>query len=214
MSWVWLVLWGCVGDPEPPVDTSTPEDSGTDTSDPPTCSWPEGPFRFVPFGFEAGLDRAVWDGSEASIECYDAEYISGAVASGDLDGDGDVDLVMGRFDAPPIVYWNLGTGCFEADESALGTEPLAVGALAVADLTGDSALDVFISTSLRGPTRLFVNDGEGRFTEESEARGAALGPVDGDVCNLRTVARIVWTVAASRGSRPPSAFALLAAPGR
>ncbi len=56
--------------------------------------------------------------------------------------------------------------------------------LAVADVDGDGWLDVFVPSSLRN--FLYINGGDGQFTEQAEARGVALpgggtGPVFFDV---------------------------------
>jgi hypothetical protein len=98
---------------------------------------------------------------------------AGAARFGDLDADGDMDLVLTDWGpAPPTspgtahVYVNDGTGHFAEkpdavpmDTSAIGTGPIDVDLL---DSDGDFDLDMLLA-SRDGDSLLFVNDGTGAF---------------------------------------------------
>jgi hypothetical protein len=111
-----------------------------------------------------------------------AEKATGGAAAGDYDGDGWVDLVVTRVDAPPILFRNEADGGF-ADVTASAGDlasaiPSGSNGVLWADVDNDGDLDLYVTAV--GPTRffLFVNQGDGTFSEEAEVRGAALASDD------------------------------------
>ena len=116
-----------------------------------------------------------------------------SVASADVDGDGDLDvLITGRNTArSPIskLYVNDGRGHFsEAQDTPF--EGIEAGSVAFADVDGDGDQDVLIAGQNNSGTRitkLYGNDGQGNFTEmlntpfEGLSYGSiAFADVDGD----------------------------------
>ena len=113
-----------------------------------------------------------------------------AVTLGDVDGNGDLDLVFGNDGQQNRLYLNDGTGNFiEATANRLppgGDHTLAV---ALGDVDGDGHLDLVFGNA-RQQTRLHLNDGIGIFTDatagrvapdkDTETRAVTLGDVDGD----------------------------------
>lgn len=88
------------------------------------------------------------------------------VDAGDIDGDGDVDLVFVRGSGTtlPLVYRNLGMGRFVNDASGMAPLPNGeYGAVRLADLDGDGDLD-FVATRRFGRVVMFRNQG-GNFTD-------------------------------------------------
>ncbi len=124
--------------------------------------------------------------------------VSGSgVALADVDGDGRLDVFLCGLDSRNALYRNLGDWRFtNVTERALpGVDWLnpssgsndSTGA-AFADVDGDGDPDLLVNQS-GGGTRLWLNDGSGRFTENTEAAGLrsrtgatslALADVDGD----------------------------------
>ena len=117
--------------------------------------------------------------------------LSGAgVAAGDMDGDGLCDVYFCGLDSSNVLYRNLGDWKFEditgkAGVACAGQD--STGA-AFADIDGDGDLELLVN-SLGGGTRVFRNDGQGRFTEVTAQSGVrtncgsmslALADVDGD----------------------------------
>jgi len=119
---------------------------------------------------------------------------SGSNAFADVDGDGDPDVLITGTNASsdPIarLYTNDGTGVFTEvfNTPFVGVE---FGAVAFADVDGDQDQDVLIAGSHgfnSHSTRLYINDGSGRFMEDTMganfevlARGAlSFADVDGD----------------------------------
>ncbi|MEM7198893.1 MAG: VCBS repeat-containing protein [Planctomycetota bacterium] len=132
------------------------------------------------------------DASGARLPTPDASSM--AVAVGDVDGDGDPDLVFGNislgfyyYGARNGLYLNDGTGAFVDATSQLPENFYATHALALGDVDADRDLDL-IATGARG-SQIYVNDGLGRFTDESvnrlpgsvrEFRAIAFADVDED----------------------------------
>ncbi len=113
---------------------------------------------------------------------------STSIAFGDVDQDGDLDLVLGGPGANSVFIGD-GTGRF-VDESAarLGPEATSTTAVRLFDLDADKDLDLLVVNE-REPSRVYINDGLGRFgsptggglkTDLDRARSVTVGDVDGD----------------------------------
>lgn len=112
------------------------------------------------------------------------------VATGDFDGDGRVDLYFCGLEPANALYRNLGGWKFqdvtaEANVACAGQD--STGA-AFADVDGDGDLDLLVNGLGHG-TRLFRNEGGGRFAERTDEAGLrspaaatsmALADIDGD----------------------------------
>jgi hypothetical protein len=98
----------------------------------------------------------------------------------DLNGDGITDIVVGTtYQSQSRLFLGLGRGQFrEVTAANLPAQPLSAGDLEAGDVDGDGDLDLVIAdwgpgnnmSNAGGRTRLWVNDGAGRFTDATEAR--------------------------------------------
>ncbi len=111
------------------------------------------------------------------------------VTLADVDGDGDLDALVGNYFGQDRLYLNEGSGAFTDATTQL---PAIVGrtwGVAVGDVDGDADLDALFANDVQLP-RLYVNDGAGAFTDATAqlppigitgpGRAVALGDVDGD----------------------------------
>ena len=101
------------------------------------------------------------------------ELAPGGIVSGDINGDGDIDLVVTRFRSDPVfitnhvlVLSNDGTGNFTIGQSFpsdMVMDPFPYR-LVMADLDGDGNLDLAVPNQKGDTVSLFRNDGNGSET--------------------------------------------------
>ena len=113
---------------------------------------------------------------------------SANVSMGDLDGDGDLDLVLAKGRHQPLldrVLLNDGKGGFVA--SNLGPKADRTYTAALADLDGDGDLDVLTSNDSPDEKLVYLNDGKGGFSVAGtwgvgawSTRNAAVVDLNGD----------------------------------
>lgn len=115
----------------------------------------------------------------------DPEGSTIAVAAGDLDADGDPDLVLSKRDAPANqILLNDGSLHF-GEAMEFGTVSDETRSVALADLDGDGALDI-VAVNIGQPNAVYLGLGGGRFQEgipfgaDEHTYTAVVADMDGD----------------------------------
>ena len=118
------------------------------------------------------LYNDVWDGPPGCV----GERMTGGVAVGDVDGDGFDDIYVTRLDGPDSLYRNNGDGTFTdiTDEAGLGGFDVRSNGAGFADVTNNGLPDLVVTTMAEDRFYLWVNNGDGTFTEAGVERGVAL----------------------------------------
>ncbi len=136
-------------------------------------------------------ETGVWFTNTLQGDAYATNAVAhngAGVAIGDVDGDGWQDIYLCNLQGRNRLYRNLGDWHFEeidpGEAACLGQFSTGV---TFADVNGDGDLDLLVNGIATG-TRLFLNDGKGRFTEVKDsglsrtasATSLALADIDGD----------------------------------
>ncbi|WP_169577930.1 VCBS repeat-containing protein [Salisaeta longa] len=118
------------------------------------------------------------ESADLNILNYLYYYNGGGVAAGDVTGDGRVDLYFTANEGPNALYVNQGNFRFKnVTQSAgvAGSADWTTGAT-MADVNSDGRLDIYVSVvdgyrGLEGHNELFINNGDGTFSERAAAYG-------------------------------------------
>ena len=141
-------------------------------------------------GYYSGTpsDTLLNDGSGSLVNTtQDLSFLSAirGLDSGDVDGDGDQDIVAGVNGQQFTLLSNDGTGIFSNTSTLTGSGSSNAWDVALGDFDGDGDLDGY-GAYWSGYDRLFVNDGNGNFTDSgqdlgtSRSRSVEAADVDGD----------------------------------
>jgi VCBS repeat-containing protein len=110
---------------------------------------------------------------------------SSFIKMGDVDGDGDLDLVVANFFSQANkVYLNNGSGSFTDSGQNLGSS--SSHSIELGDIDGDGDLDMVVGNLSSQPNKIYTNDGNGVFTDSGQSLGSSdsthllLGDMDGD----------------------------------
>jgi serine/threonine protein kinase len=120
-----------------------------------------------------------------SITLPGGSALTYSIAAADVDGDGDLDVLLGNQGSPSRVLLNVVDGAFLTSMELPG-ETVGTTSIAAADVDGDGDLDVLLGKK-GSPSRVLLNAGDGTFpTSVTLPGGSALttsiaaADVDGD----------------------------------
>ena len=105
----------------------------------------------------------------------------------DVDGDGDLDLVVAKEHGPNIVLINDGAGRFSNQSDRIPQVAHDSEDIGIADFDGDGDLDIVVVSEDDQVHELYFHDRDGRFTDEGDripvqsvTNGVAVADIDGD----------------------------------
>ncbi len=138
------------------------------------------------------LDRYINDGTgdfTNSIKAFGIGITRSSIALGDIDNDGDIDLIITGYDGSGYrldKYINDGSSTNFAGPFPFGIG-IDIGSIALGDINADGNLDLIVSgwNGSSGTLNKYINDGTGNFTRTAFANGfnvssLALGDIDND----------------------------------
>ena len=125
-----------------------------------------------------GATLAVWKNDGAGKFTLDADDLRAngrvssvrALALGDVNVDGNADLLVGQSKAPMTAWLGGTNGLFVENDGVIPPVPLDVAAFALADADGDPDLDADLAVAVKGaPMKLYLSR-EGQLEDQSFPR--------------------------------------------
>lgn len=139
-------------------------------------------FKLLPSGYTGiTFNNALEETHQMNVLEYQDFYSGGGVSIGDIDNDGLPDIFFTGNQVPARLYKNLGNMKFEDITEKAGLKNMGRGwytGISMADINNDGFLDIYICKSgMEAPedraNLLFMNNGDGTFTERSKQYGLA-----------------------------------------
>ncbi len=136
-----------------------------------------------------GLPAGSFAGSLASQGVFPSDSGAIGVATGDIDGDGDIDVILSCNTAPGLrLYRNGGSGVFTNATAGSGLATTMSSAAVLRDLDGDGDLDLVVHATTAVPFGAFVQSNLGGVFgpaiglpgAQTSPRLPAVGDFDGD----------------------------------
>jgi len=95
-----------------------------------------------------------------------------SISLADYDSDGDEDIYITRLADKNLLYQNQGNGQFKEVAAEAGVDYEGVTYMAVwGDIDNDEDLDLYLANEKNEPNILYINDGQGKFTDGTSEAG-------------------------------------------
>jgi hypothetical protein len=131
--------------------------------------------KFTDVTAAAGLDR-----DRSTRDLLGEDGMTGGVSVVDVDVDGRPDLFLNRTGDVNSLFRNNGDGTFTDIAAASGLQgpnpQFGSGPAEFFDANGDGAVDAYLAAVGAESDRLYLNDGKGRFTDQTQASGVFQPP--------------------------------------
>ena len=158
------------------------ERASSDVTKPGSPAAPLGPTLFeklAPTATGVAFSNDLPEAPDFNILNYLYYYNGGGVAVGDVNGDSLPDLYLSSNIGSNKLYLNRGDFHFEdvTDKAGVGGPPGWKTGVTMADVNGDGRQDIYVSAvnylTMHGRNMLYINNGDGTFTDRAEAYGLA-----------------------------------------
>ncbi len=140
----------------------------------------------ISFGIGNEMTRLVGDGTFAAAYSIPTGLLGDIIGATDLDGDGDVDLVLGAQGTEIGVLLGNGDGSFGARVPYASGNKAAGSTLTLGDLNGDGLVDLITQNSYADSISVLLGNGNGSFKAQSvysvgdNPQDSSLGDLNGD----------------------------------
>ena len=167
------------------ISTDGPPADHDGTVRPQGTGWDIGAFEFLG---SSGVTYTEFTSANLPASAQAADGASVDAKFGDLDGDGDLDIVVARERMSNLILLNDGTGQFTDVSSRFPVSLLRDSEdVALADFDGDSDLDILIVSEDDQTNEFYLNDGLGFFVDATSnipvtgiSNGLDVGDIDND----------------------------------